>query len=173
MNIKIQGINLNLTPGLRDFVQQKMSDSLRALGSVNKESIKMVIELEHTTNRYLNAKDREQKYRAEATLWLPGHTLRVEESAMDIEQAVVQLKHTLTRDIRKWREQLIENRRLGARQMKHLSLEDDQLPAPEKTDAWVDEWNDEGIEFTREDVSNKEIEVDDWEDDEIDERDLV
>ncbi len=114
----IQGTNIDLTTELRELVQQKIGDSLRVLGSLDLESISIAIELENTSRRYVHEKDNQQLYRAEATVGLPGHTLRVEESAMDIDQAVVKLKHTLTRDLKKWKNRLIERRRKSARKVK-------------------------------------------------------
>lgn len=124
MNISIQGSNIDLSNELREFVQKKIDDSLRVLSSMNQESISIAIELEYTTRRYIHEKENKQSYKAEATIGLPGHTLRVEESAMDIERAVVKLKHTLTRDLREWKRRLIENQRNGARKVKRDTIEE-------------------------------------------------
>ncbi len=170
MKIKLQGTNLNLTSELRELVNEKINDSLRALGRVNQESVRGAVELEHTTRRHTQSRENKQLFKAEATVSLPGHTLRVEESAMDIEKAVVKLKHTLTRDLRKWREHLIENRRQGARKIKANLAEDLQPATAGKVDAWVDEWIEQGEETVSETDEKK---WDEWEDDGIDDRDAI
>ena len=172
MNITIKGTNLSLTDALRDLVEQKILDSLRALGGMNKESVRVAVELERTTHRYIQSKHNEQLYRAEATVSLPGHTLRVEESAKDIEQAIIKLKHTLTRDIRKWREHLIHSRRQGARKAKSLPVDIDPQQVMEDMEALADVWIEEKEAGKQEQVA-EEISGDEWEDDEVDERDLI
>lgn len=123
MNINLRGTNLELTEDTREQVIRKIKESLRAFGGMSLEAVRVDVELERTNRKHLQAREKEQLYRAEATVSLPSHTIRVEESAMDLDQAVVKLKHTLTRDIRKWRERLIDTRRKGAREVKQSSRE--------------------------------------------------
>ena len=140
MNINLRGTNLELTSDLREQVREKIGSSLRAFGSMNLEPAHIDIELERTTRRHLNAREREQLYRAEATVSLRGHTFRVEESAMELDLAIVQLKHTLTRDIRKWRERIIENGRKGARKAKQRSQALEESPSVENnTEEWEED----------------------------------
>lgn len=124
MNISIQGTNIDLSQALRELVQQKIGQSLRVLGSINQESISIAIQLENTSGRYVHTKENEQLYKAVATIGLPGHTFRIEESAMDIDRAIIKLKHTMTRDLREWKKRLIESRRNGARKVKRGVAED-------------------------------------------------
>lgn len=134
MNITLQGTQLNLTSKLRELVDRKINDCLRAFGDMNLDAVQIAIELENTSHRYVKENNNEQPYRAEATVYLPGNTLRVEESADSIEKAIIKLKHTLTRDIRKWRERTVDKRRKGAREVKAANTEPLPVSNPEKTE---------------------------------------
>lgn len=118
MNINIQGTGLDVSPEMRAYVEQKLDDSFRAFGDMDLEPVMVDVELERTTRRHPKERDNEQLYRAEATISIPGRTIRTEGTAPTLNQAVVRLKHTLTREIRRWREKLIAERRQGGRKLK-------------------------------------------------------
>lgn len=120
MNITLQGKNLELTDKIRGFVDDKMDDCFRAFGDMNLDAVQVAIELEHTTRSRLLERDKEQRYRAEVNVSVPGRILRAEASADDVYKAVVEMKHTLTREIRKWRERLRDGQRNGKRKGKAI-----------------------------------------------------
>ncbi len=136
IHITLQGTNLSITPELRQFVDKKIEDAVRALGEVNPDAVRIEIELEHTSRRHPQERKDEQLFRAEANVKVPGRLIRVEESAMHIEQAIVKMKNTLTRQIRHWRERTIEHKRKGGRRAK--SMGEQPAPAP---DSIADEWD--------------------------------
>ncbi len=173
MNITLKGTQLVLTSKLRDLVNRKLDDSLRAFGDMNLDAVKIAVELENTSHRYLKENDNEQPFRAEANVSFPGHSLRVEETASSIEQAIIKLKHTLTRDIRKWRERTIDNRRKGARQFKVETTSPEPPPDPEKTETWVEEWLIEERKMAEETLIAEDEKWKEWEEDGVDERDFV
>ncbi|GIV62038.1 MAG: hypothetical protein KatS3mg044_0904 [Rhodothermaceae bacterium] len=117
MNITIQGTNLELTPELRAFVEEKLQDTLPAFGKMNLDPVRFAIELERTSNHH--RKD-EMLYRAEANVSVPGRLIRVEETSPDLQQAIVKMKETLFREVRTWREKQIDRKRQGAREAKAL-----------------------------------------------------
>lgn len=119
MDVQLQGTNLELTDELRAFVEEKMDDAYRMLGAMNRDPVHVDLELEKTTRRHPHEREEQQRYRAEANVTVPGRLIRAEGSADDIRQAVVKMKHRLMREIREWRERLIDERRQGARQAKH------------------------------------------------------
>ena len=140
MNIILQGTNLDITDELRAYTIEKIGDSLLAVGNLNLDPVHIDIELEKTTRSRLQERKDEQLYRAEANVSLPGQMIRVESSAMEIEQAIIQLKHMLTRKFRKHRERKIGRVRKGARKAKSMAPLDqmppdqmppDQIPAEE------------------------------------------
>ena len=121
LHITLQGTNLALTTDIRKFVNKKFKDCERALGDMNLDGVRVAVELEQTTRKHPGKRRNEQLFRAEANVSVPGRLIRVEESAMHLEQAIVKMKNTLTRNLRHWRERLIENKRHSARRVKHAT----------------------------------------------------
>ncbi|HLT46810.1 MAG TPA: ribosome-associated translation inhibitor RaiA [Rubricoccaceae bacterium] len=114
MIVSLKGTRLTLTSGIRRLVEDKLADAFRAFGDTDLAPVTVEVEVEHTTRRYRDLASA-RPYRAEATVHVPGATLRAEGSADDLEQAIVEMKHTLTRQIREWRAQRREASRQGAR----------------------------------------------------------
>lgn len=119
MLIRVQGTNLELSDELYAFVKTKLGDAFRALGGLDRDPVQVDVELEETTRRHPQEREDQRRYRAEVNLTVPGHLIRAEGSADTLRQSIVEMKHRLTREIRDWREQLIDDRREGARRAKH------------------------------------------------------
>ena len=66
--------------------------------------------------------------------------IRAEGSADDLRQAVVQMKHVLTRDLRRWHERVVAKSRQGAREAKALLSEADvtSIPEPDVVEEWLE-----------------------------------
>lgn len=118
MIVRVQGTNLDLNDELYAFVRDKLQDTFRALGSLDRDPVTVDVELEETTRRHPQELEDQRRYRAEANLTVPGHLIRAEGSADTIQQSIVEMKHRLTREIREWRERVIDARRAGGRQAK-------------------------------------------------------
>ncbi len=118
MDVRIQGTNMELTEELYTFVDEKLADCYRALGSLDRDPVQVDVELEETTRRHPHELDDQRRYRAEANVTVPGRLIRAEGSGDDIHQAIVEMKHRLTRELREWRERLIDDRREGGRRAK-------------------------------------------------------
>lgn len=118
MDVRIQGTNLDLTEELYAFVEEKLEDCYRVLGSLDRDPVQVDVELEETTRRHPHELEDQRRYRAEANVTVPGRLIRAEGSGDDIRQAVVEMKHRLTREIREWRERVIDDRREGGRRAK-------------------------------------------------------
>jgi putative sigma-54 modulation protein len=123
MVVRVQGTNIDLSDELYAYVQDKLADCFRALGQLDTDSVHVDVELERTTRRHPQEQG-ERRYRAEANVTVPGRLIRAEGSADDMRSAVVEMKHRLTRELRDWRERMIDARRAGARKAKR------QPPAP-------------------------------------------
>lgn len=119
MNVQIQGTNIEITDELYDFVHNKLADALEALGSLDRDPVKVDVELERTTRRHPKELEDQRRYRAETNVTVPSRLIRAERSADTMHQAIVEMKHVLTRELREWREQVIDDRRAGGRQAKH------------------------------------------------------
>jgi ribosomal subunit interface protein len=118
MDVRIQGTNMELTEELYTFVEAKLEDSYRALGRLDRDPVQVDVELEETTRRHPHELEDQRRYRAEANVTVPGRLIRAEGSGDDIEQAIVAMKHRLTRELREWRERVIDERRAGGRRAK-------------------------------------------------------
>jgi ribosomal subunit interface protein len=121
MVVRVQGTNIDLSDELYAYVQDKLADSFRALGQLDTDSVHVDVELERTTRRHPQEREDERRYRAEANVTVPGRLIRAEGSADDMRSAVVEMKHRLTRELRDWRERVIDARRAGARKAKRQS----------------------------------------------------
>ena len=174
MNMTLKGTNLTVTDPLRTFVDKKVRACLRALGDMNLDPVQIQIELEKTNHRHVKEREDEGAFRAEATVKLPGQTIRVEESAMEIEQAVVKMKHTLTRELRHWRERIIEKKRSGARKAKSQLVATEPLEGmPQKTDGWEEDWEKEEEKARELARLEEEKRWEEWEEGGEDQRDYV
>lgn len=130
MNVILQGTNLELTDTLRSYVEDKIRDAFRVFGAMDLEPVEVAVELEKASRR---RRQGDRLFRAEAIVTVPGRRIRVEAASDDVYRAVVQLKHALAREIRTWRERLIDARRKGARAATELS-EEPSVPDSEAVD---------------------------------------
>ena len=151
MIVQVQGTNLEITDELYAFVKDKLDDSFRALGRLDRDPVQVDIELEETTRRHPKELEDQRRYRAEANVTVPGRLIRAEGSADDLHQSIVEMKHILTREIREWREQLIDQRRKGGRKAKHelgaeIEAEHYEGLGDEYEDRYVEELDEFGTE---------------------------
>lgn len=167
MDFTLQGTNLDLTPKIRTFLDEKLEDCFRTLGDTDRDAVTFNIELEKTTRQDPGEEDDQRRYRAEAMVSIPGREIRAVGSEDDIFQSIVQMKHRLLRQLRDWREKRTDERREGAREAKHLREErhSEESPTSEETTAeerYADEIGDESDEDMDRDMDAES-------DDEIDE----
>lgn len=137
MNITLQGTHFQLTQEVRDYVNEKIGDAFRAFGDMDLTPVEVAVELEMTTHHHRHD---ERLYRAEVNVAMPRRRLRAEASADDWRRAIVQVKHTLMREIRRWRERRIDEARKGARRA--TALTEDALPEDMTEEVW-EFWEDE------------------------------
>ena len=113
---------IEVTENFRAFVEEKLLDALRGLGDTRLDAITVAIELERTPAR----RRKGNLFRAEATINLPRSApVRVVEVSDSMEKAVIQLKHTLARELRSWRERLIGEKRSMTRSEREESMSRD------------------------------------------------
>lgn len=131
MDLKLQGTNLELTSEIREFLDNKLDDCFRMLGNTNRDPVSFAVELEQTTRRHPHDQEDQRRYRAEATVSVPGRIIRAERSQDDLFQSIVEMKDRLMRGLRDWREKITDERREGAREAKHVQGERlDEAPPP-------------------------------------------
>ena len=100
MKIHIKATNLELTPSLKEYVEEK-------IGSVSKlikkwdmdDSIEVRVEIGRTTNHHHKG----DVFRAEADMRLPGKILRAEDENADMHAAIDKVENILKREIDKYK----------------------------------------------------------------------
>lgn len=143
MLVQVQGTNLEITDELFAFTTDKLEDCFRMLGSLDRRPVQVDVELERTTRRHPKEREDQRLYRAEANVTVPGRLIRAEGSADTLQQSIVEMKHRLTRELREWRERLIDERREGARHAKRKMGEEIEA---ERYEGLSDEHEDRYVE---------------------------
>lgn len=95
---EIQGMNIELTPALRTYVEEKMGSLEKMCASYSPCDI--AVEIGKTTN----GQQKGNIWKAEFTLTIPGHALRVERITDDLYAAIDLAKDAL-------KQQLVEVKR--------------------------------------------------------------
>lgn len=113
--IKIKGTNLELTPQIREYLQQRLEDIDKFLANVGGTQ-QAEIELAKTTEHH----QRGRIYKAEIMISLKGETIRAESKKENIHQAIDDVKDDITREIRKYKEKRSTQSRKKARFFKKL-----------------------------------------------------
>ena len=107
MNINIKATNIELTPEIKDYVQEKMDMLEKYLGSVQ------VLNCDVEVGMSVGNQQSGKIYRTEANLVVPGDLLRVEKTEKDLFKAIDKVKDHLTRSIRRYKEKRIDRERKG------------------------------------------------------------
>lgn len=105
MNINIKATKIELTPAIKDYIQEKMDMLEKYLGDI--QVINAHFEVELTTHHHQKG----DIFRAEANLSIPGSLLRVEKTEGDLYKAIDKVKDHLHMMIKKHKEKLIDKKR--------------------------------------------------------------
>ncbi len=107
MQINIKATKIELTPAIKNYVQEKMDMLEKYLGDM--KVINVNFEVEMTTNHHLKG----EIFRAEANIKLAGDFIRVEKTEKDLYKAIDKVKDHLQGIIKKHKEKLIDKKRRG------------------------------------------------------------
>ena len=108
MNITIVAKKLDLTPSIKKFIEDKFGSLARMTSSFEKEGrLDCFVEISRTTRHHKSG----EVFYTEATMRLPGKTLRAEASDLDIRIAIDGVKDTLKAEIKKYKEKTDEKRK--------------------------------------------------------------
>ena len=122
MKVVVQGVNVSITPSLRQYVDGKLIRTVEKLLSRHPsyEATTLGLELVRETRHHKKG----NVWRATANLRLPGKRFSQRASAEDIHAAVDELEDILKRELTKYKERSRSREFRGARQAKkdlHLS----------------------------------------------------
>jgi ribosomal subunit interface protein len=101
MKIDIKATNLDLTPALRVYIDEKIGVLAKFLKRWDMEGgVEVWVEVARTTRHHQKG----PVFRAEADIRLPGKILRAEDAALDIRVAIDRVRDKLKREIEKYKE---------------------------------------------------------------------
>lgn len=95
MQIDIEATNLELTPILREYIEEKIGRLSKFLTRFEKDSVHVRVEVARLTRHHRHG----NVYHAEANLHFPGGMFRAEHQAESIRIAIDKVKGLLQREI--------------------------------------------------------------------------
>ncbi len=105
MKIRIKATKIELTPEIKDYIQEKMDMLEKYLGGAK------VLNCDVEVGLAVGGQHSGKIYRAEVNLELPGEMLRVEKSEADLMKAIDKVKDHLTRSIRRYKQKRVDKQR--------------------------------------------------------------
>ena len=112
MKIQIQGTQLELTPAIKKFVEEKLAPIAQLISRLDpNDGAKAVVQIERTTRHHRQG----NVLRAEINLRLPSKLIRAEASDDDIRVAIRAAAEELVEEIKKYKEKASEKRRVARR----------------------------------------------------------
>lgn len=105
MVINIKATNLDLTPSIREYAEEKIGSLNKFLERFEKEGeVEIFVEIARTTKHHKSG----EVFRAEATFSLGKKVFRAEDLSEDIRLAIDEVRNKLQQEIKKYKEKKIE-----------------------------------------------------------------
>jgi putative sigma-54 modulation protein len=105
MKIRIKATKIELTPEIKDYIQEKMDMLEKYLGDVQ------ILNCDVEVGMSVGGQNSGKIYRAEVNLEVPGDLLRVEKTEKEIFKAIDKVKDHLEIIIKKYKEKKIDKKR--------------------------------------------------------------
>lgn len=105
MQVNLKATKIELTPKIKDYIQEKMDMLEKYLGNIP------VTHCDFEVGTAVGNQKKGKIYRAEANLSVPGDLLRVEKTEKDLFKAIDKVKDHLARSIRRYKEKRIVRKR--------------------------------------------------------------
>ncbi len=116
MRIRIKTTNIELTPAIEEYVDNKIGGVDKLLEGMDQKVIEAKVEIGKTTQHHRKG----DIFRAEVNLIVPGKLLRTEAEEWDLRVAIDEARKDLERKIRKYRGKQSAKYKRGARKAKRL-----------------------------------------------------
>jgi ribosomal subunit interface protein len=102
MNIIIKGAKIELTPSLKDFIEEKITDLEKLFGSNIKRDfeVKAFVEIGKTSGHHRKG----DIFFAECQIFLPGKGVRAVAEKEDLKLAICEVKDQLQVQLKKYKE---------------------------------------------------------------------
>lgn len=117
MNLTISGHHLEVTPAIREYVQNKLERVKRHFDQVIDIAVILTVD---------NLTEKEKRQKAEVNLRLPGKTVNVASNSHDLYAAIDALIDKLDRQVMKYKAQVQEHNHQA---IKHLPENEIEIPA--------------------------------------------
>ncbi|MBI5420713.1 MAG: ribosome-associated translation inhibitor RaiA [Parcubacteria group bacterium] len=119
MKIIVSAKNIELTPGLEQYIGEKINGLSKLIRLYEESGVAEArIEVSKTSRHHKQG----EVYYAEANLKLPGSLLRAESTNLDMYSTIDEIKDELARQIKAYKERKSVKRRKGARELKEKSM---------------------------------------------------
>jgi len=122
MNILVTGHHLELTPAIRQYVEDKLRPITRHLDMILEVEVILAVEA---------PAEKDLRQRAEVNLRLKGETLHAEHRAEDLYAAIDGVMEKLDRQAVKVKGKIKEHRREGTKRLEEPAAEDTEEPEEE------------------------------------------
>jgi len=106
MHINIKASNLDLTPALKTYIEDKMIVLEKYFGNVIK-----VINFDFEIEMAVGGQNKGEIFRAEANIDIPGNLLRVEKTERDMYKAIDKVRDHLELVIKRQKEKIEDKRK--------------------------------------------------------------
>lgn len=124
MKINIKAVNLDLTPAIRTYIEEKINslekfisgDALKEWDEHNQAAVEADVEIARSTHHHRQG----DVYRAEVNLKVPGRLLRAEAEQWDMRVAIDQIKDELQIELKKYKNKQETEYRKGSRFIKKV-----------------------------------------------------
>ncbi|MFA5098712.1 MAG: ribosome-associated translation inhibitor RaiA [Candidatus Paceibacterota bacterium] len=105
MTINIKATNLDLTPSIREYIEEKIGSLDKFLERFEKEGeVEIFVEIARTTKHHKSG----EVFCADATFTLGKKVFRAEDTSDDIRLAIDEVRNKLQQEIKKYKEMKIE-----------------------------------------------------------------
>jgi len=102
MKITLLGSNLDITPSLKTYVEDKLGTLAKLIKHFDDEGVaELKVDLARSTNHHKKG----LVFRVDANLRLPGRMLRADDENLDIRTAIDMVEDKLRREIEKYKTQ--------------------------------------------------------------------
>lgn len=99
MNLNIKGTQLDLTPAIRVYIEDKIGSLEKFIERIDaKDAVAVRVEISRTTKHHRKG----PVFRAECNLRLPGKLLRAEHVDWDVRRCVDEIKKELQQQLKKY-----------------------------------------------------------------------
>lgn len=105
MRITIQAPNLELTPALAQYIEQKIGGLEKFLKKLHPEDALARVDVSRSTRHHRHGK----VYHVDVNLLVPGGTIRAAHDDEDVRKAITAVREKLQREIEKFKERTPRN----------------------------------------------------------------